>query len=209
MIKLKTILSEGHAWEREAGKPLPTLADTTAAYQAKLKEQSADQPISSPMESNEKISAATHVVYACNVQMPNGVIFPGVRIAVPKGPNAEQEVLAKIDDKFGAESVVRSISKAMKPSMNSNDRDYGVKQDNQHNYEDLDDIDYDDENFSDPYLDDPDFMESTAKLDYIDLDGDRDEKESMRKAAKDKKSDMNESFISKLKKNLIGGALRK
>ena len=53
-------------------------------------------------------------------------------------------------------------------------------------------------------------MESVdAKLDYIDLDGDRDEKESMRKAAKDKKSDMNESFISKLKKNLIGGALRK
>ena len=83
MIKLKTILSEGHAWEREAGKPLPTLADTTAAYQAKLKKQSADQPISSPMESNEKISAATHVVYSCNIQMPNGVIFPGVRIAVP------------------------------------------------------------------------------------------------------------------------------
>ena len=52
-------------------------------------------------------------------------------------------------------------------------------------------------------------MESTARPDYIDLDGDRDEKESMRKAAKDKKSDMNESFISKLKKNLIGGALRK
>ena len=180
MIKLKTILSEGHAWEREAGKPLPTLADTTAAYQAKLKEQSADQPISSPMESNEKISAATHVVYACNVQMPNGVIFPGVRIAVPKGPNAEQEVLAKIDDKFGAESVVRAISKAMKPSMNSNDRDYGI--------------------------DTASKMESAdAKPDYIDLDKDGDEEESMRKAA----SDMNESFISKLKKNLIGGALRK
>ena len=180
MIKLKTILSEGHAWEREAGKPLPTLADTTAAYQAKLKEQSADQPISSPMESNEKISAATHVVYACNVQMPNGEIFPGVRITVPKGPNAEQEVLAKIDDKFGAESVVRSISKAMKPSMNSNDRDYGI--------------------------DTASKMESAdAKPDYIDLDKDGDEEESMRKAA----SDMNESFISKLKKNLIGGALRK
>ena len=180
MIKLKTILSEGHAWEREAGKPLPTLADTTAAYQAKLKEQSADQPISSPMESNEKISSATHVVYACNVQMPDGVIFPGVRIAVPKGPNAEQEVLAKIDDKFGAESVVRSISKAMKPSMNSNDRDYGI--------------------------DTASKMESAdAKPDYIDLDKDGDEEESMRKAA----SDMNESFISKLKKNLIGGALRK
>ena len=72
----------------------------------------------------------------------------------------------------------------MKPSENSNDRDYGI--------------------------DTASKMESVdAKLDYIDLDGDRDEKESMRKAAKDKKSDMNESFISKLKKNLIGGALRK
>jgi hypothetical protein len=112
--------------------------------------------------------------------LPNGDIIPGVRIAVPKGPNAEQEVLARIDDKFGAESVVRSISKAMKPSDNSNDRDYGI--------------------------DTTSKMESAdAKPDYIDLDKDGDEEESMRKAA----SDMNESFISKLKKNLIGGALRK
>jgi hypothetical protein len=50
MIKLKSILSEGYAWERESGKPLPTLADTTAAYAAKLAEQSAEQAISEPME---------------------------------------------------------------------------------------------------------------------------------------------------------------
>jgi hypothetical protein len=37
-LKLKTLL-EGFAWQREAGKPLPTLADTTAAYQRKLDEQ--------------------------------------------------------------------------------------------------------------------------------------------------------------------------
>lgn len=383
MIKLKTILSEGHAWEREAGKPLPTLADTTAAYQAKLKEQQgdlsdedyadlmkdvnagiklvtkltaevnqliklavdsdgdaldvvdpsstwptgttyesvtfvnnvltikgtetyrqepdidtydinqtlqdpdekfwqlsnaidslkwlkrglknailrnsrrkpesdmyenvdmrltklreqiADQPISSPMESNEKISAATHVVYSCNIQMPNGDIVPGVRIAVPKGPNAEQEVLARIDDKFGAESVVRSISKAMKPSDNSNDSDYGVKNINKMKASDL----KPGKKYSSQYGTvtfvklNPDgktmelysdetgpvktdlsnamsmkLIEADAKPDYIDLDGDGDEEESMRKAAKDKKSDMNESFILKLKKNLIGGALRK
>jgi hypothetical protein len=35
MIRLKSILSEGYAWEREAGKPLPTLEQTTAAYAAK------------------------------------------------------------------------------------------------------------------------------------------------------------------------------
>lgn len=50
MIKLKSILKEGYAWEREAGKPLPTLADTTAAHAAKLAEQSAEQPLSNPIE---------------------------------------------------------------------------------------------------------------------------------------------------------------
>ena len=50
MIKLKSILKEGYAWEREAGKPLPTLEQTTAAYAAKMAEQSAEQPISEPMD---------------------------------------------------------------------------------------------------------------------------------------------------------------
>ncbi len=39
MIKLKDILSEGFAWERKANGSLPTLADTTAAYEAKMREQ--------------------------------------------------------------------------------------------------------------------------------------------------------------------------
>jgi hypothetical protein len=39
MIKLKDILSEGFAWERNADGSLPTLADTTAAYEAKMREQ--------------------------------------------------------------------------------------------------------------------------------------------------------------------------
>jgi len=38
MIKLKGILSEAYAWERQEGKPLPTLAEVQAAYQAKLRE---------------------------------------------------------------------------------------------------------------------------------------------------------------------------
>ena len=38
MIKLKDILSEAYAWERQEGKPLPTLAEVQAAYQAKLRE---------------------------------------------------------------------------------------------------------------------------------------------------------------------------
>jgi hypothetical protein len=38
MIKLKDILSEAYAWERQEGKPLPTLAEVQAAYQAKMRE---------------------------------------------------------------------------------------------------------------------------------------------------------------------------
>ena len=39
MIKLKNILSEAYAWERQEGKPLPTLAEVQAAYDAKMREE--------------------------------------------------------------------------------------------------------------------------------------------------------------------------
>jgi hypothetical protein len=39
MIKLKSILNEGYAWERKADGSLPTLADSIAAYEAKLREE--------------------------------------------------------------------------------------------------------------------------------------------------------------------------
>ena len=37
-IKLKNLLAEAYAWERQAGKALPTLAEVQAAYQAKMRE---------------------------------------------------------------------------------------------------------------------------------------------------------------------------
>ena len=43
MIKLKDILSEAYAWERQEGKPLPTLAEVQAAYQAKLREDAGNE----------------------------------------------------------------------------------------------------------------------------------------------------------------------
>ena len=43
MIKLKDILSESYAWERQEGKPLPTLAEVQAAYQAKLREDAGNE----------------------------------------------------------------------------------------------------------------------------------------------------------------------
>ena len=42
MIKLKNILSEAYAWERQEGKSLPTLAEVQAAYDAKMQEQLED-----------------------------------------------------------------------------------------------------------------------------------------------------------------------
>ena len=42
MIKLKDILSEAYAWERQEGKSLPTLAEVQAAYDAKMQEQLED-----------------------------------------------------------------------------------------------------------------------------------------------------------------------
>jgi hypothetical protein len=43
MIKLKNILSEAYAWERQDGKPLPTLKDVQEAYDAKGVEEAEDK----------------------------------------------------------------------------------------------------------------------------------------------------------------------
>ena len=42
MIKLKNILSEAYAWERQDGRPLPTLKDVQEAYDAKGIEEAED-----------------------------------------------------------------------------------------------------------------------------------------------------------------------
>ena len=124
MIKLKNILAEGFAWERKADGSLPTLADTTAAYEAKMQEQSAEQPLSNPMDDMiDEVSSRTHVVYSCNVELEDGTIKPDVRITVPKGDDAEQKVRDKIKSKFGKDSKIRAIGKAMNPSNNDNDED--------------------------------------------------------------------------------------
>ena len=44
MIKLKNILSEAYAWERQEGKALPTLAEVQAAYDARMREDAAIDP---------------------------------------------------------------------------------------------------------------------------------------------------------------------
>ena len=39
MLKLKSLISEGFAWERKSGKPLPTLSEVQAEYERNLKEE--------------------------------------------------------------------------------------------------------------------------------------------------------------------------
>lgn len=39
MLKLKSLLGEGFAWERKSGKPLPTLAEVQAEYERNLQEE--------------------------------------------------------------------------------------------------------------------------------------------------------------------------
>ena len=43
MIKLKNILTEAYAWERQDGKALPTLKDVQEAYDAKGIDEAADE----------------------------------------------------------------------------------------------------------------------------------------------------------------------
>lgn len=155
MTKLKSLL-EGFAWERKEGKPLPTLAEVQAEYEAKKEIEEAD----------EKISSRTHVVYSCNVELADGTIKPDVRISVPKGDNAEQQVRDKIESRFGKDSKIRSIGKAQNPHINDNDKNEPRWQDN---------------------------------------DGDG----KWYEPGDDVKENTNESFISRMKKNLIGGATRK
>ncbi len=52
MIKLKNILAEGFAWERKADGSLPTIADTTAAYERKLQEEA---ELNMPFEDGEDV----------------------------------------------------------------------------------------------------------------------------------------------------------
>ena len=216
MIKLKNILAEGFAWERKEGKGLPTLAEVQAEYESKMAENNEsdfseystdalmdmkvnlsryqdtenelekinneldkrkqnelyqaddtnDDVYLAANEAQDKVSSSTHIVYACNVEMADGSIKPGVRISVPKGNDAEKQVRDKIMARFGNDCKIRSIAKGQNPHINDNDKDEPRWQDNDG-----------DGNWYEPGV--------------------------------DVKENVNESFIGRLKKNLLGGAVRK
>ena len=133
MIKLKNILSEAYAWERQEGKSLPTLAEVQAAYDAKMREE------------------------------------------------AKPDFLDLDDDGDEKESM-KSASKDADDDNEDTDLD-----DTNHKYTKFKDVP---EPYKyDPYGDDDDdddyYMDEAAKPDFLDLDGDGNETESMKSAAAD------------------------
>ena len=214
MTKLKTLL-EGFAWERKPGKPLPTLAEVQAEYEKNeaVSQSDADKrwntdPIQMSMR---KYTMPADSVLASSMSTPakapsnfyrekitaleaqrKQLEFDMEQEAEPEGgPIADYygEALMHIDDQIAA------IRKKMSTNESSDGNSEETRwQDNDGDgkwYEPGDDV-----------------KAESAKPDYIDADGDGDETESMKKAFQDKE-EMNESFISRIKKNLIGGATRK
>lgn len=53
MLKLKSLLGEGFAWERKEGKPLPSLAEVQAEYERNLKEETEYKVSGRPVKLNK------------------------------------------------------------------------------------------------------------------------------------------------------------
>ena len=106
MIQLKNILSEAYAWERQAGKALPTLAEVQAAYDAKMREDASIDPDEDAHE------------YTDDEDLPE-----------PYDPNDEEEDIyeSKAAEDYdgdgeiesGSEEYLGSVDKAIKSSADS------------------------------------------------------------------------------------------
>ena len=134
MIKLKDILSEAYAWERQEGKPLPTLAEVQAAYDAKMREEAKPDFLDLDDDGDEEESMKSAAKDADDDNDPE-----------PEKWNASK--LTKDKD----------LPKPYKYDPYGDDDD--------------DDGDY--------------YMDEAAKPDFLDLDDDGDETESMKSAAAD------------------------
>jgi len=128
MIKLKNILSEAYAWERQEGKSLPTLAEVQAAYQAKMRED-----------------------------------------AKPDFLDLDDDG----DEEESMKSAAKDVDDDNDPEPEKWSKDKLEPEPEPYKY--------------DPYGDDDDdyYMDEAAKPDFLDLDGDGDETESMKSAAAD------------------------
>jgi hypothetical protein len=159
MIKLKTILTEGFAWERKEGKSLPTMAEVKAEYDAKqLKETDSnfseysndaltDMKINlSRYQGNESEIASINNELASRKQKSMGGSYesmsPGQLIAAAEKAGMEEMIIMGYDGELENEQEIIDL-------LNAEDSD----------------------------------MREAAKPDFLDLDGDGNEKESMKSAA--------------------------
>jgi len=147
MIKLKNMLSEAYAWERQEGKPLPTLAEVQAAYQAKMREEAKPDFLDLDDDGDEEESMKS------------------------AAKDADDDDNDPEPEKWNASKLTK-------------DKDLPKP----YKYDPYGDEDDDDGDY---------YMDEAAKPDFLDLDGDGNETESMKSAAADSTSHTKGNFIGK------------
>ena len=115
MIKLKDILSEAYAWERQEGKPLPTLAEVQAAYQAKLREEAGNED---PEDDGHEYEEAPEP-YNPNDDDDDADIFNEAEDTADKDYDGDGEI------ESGSEEYLGSRDKAIKAASKSNTTTHG------------------------------------------------------------------------------------
>ena len=145
MIKLKNILSEAYAWERQEGKPLPTLAEVQAAYDAKMREEAKPDFLDLDDDGDEEESMKS------------------------AAKDADDDDNDPEPEKWNASKLTK-------------DKDLPKP----YKYDPYGDEDDDDGDY---------YMDEAAKPDFLDLDGDGNETESMKSAAAD--STAHGNFVNK------------
>ena len=148
MTKLKSLL-EGFAWERKDGKPLPTLAEVQAEYEAKKELEEANEVKTKIAKLEKELATVKHQYYSDSNLTPE----KSEQLKKQMGEIGRELKRAKREDKTGSAGY-------SKPSKEPR---------------------------------------------WQDSDGDG----KWYEPGDDVKENVNESFVSRLKKNLIGGAMRK
>jgi hypothetical protein len=156
-IKLKNLLAEAYAWERQAGKALPTLAEVQAAYDAKMRED---------VDHEEEVDDDGYPVM-------DGGRPSGSSADDPFDTDPEEEV---DDDGY-------PVMDGGRPSGSSREVDNDKDPEPEKWSTDKLEKEPDDPFDTDLYDDDDDYMYEAAKPDFLDLDNDGDETESMKSAA--------------------------
>jgi hypothetical protein len=200
MIKLKSILSEAYAWEREPGKPLPTLEQTTAAHAAKLAESTdiydeiADELGLTPQQFDDalnktgaELDVISRLYHSNSLTRTEALSEIADLLDVQQGHTAAQQddvfdiIMTYTKDPDEAEAAYEawlngdSMPAAIEANVTRDPRWAAIRQP----------------------------QREAAKPDFLDLDGDGDKEEPMKKAAAEAE-DMHEAFARRLMGNLKG-----